>query len=178
LEIDLHSELRTGGERVWESVTTFLIRGRFGGEGAPVPMARAPEPVGTVLAKWTPPFGGSVRFGWLTGDDNGIHLFGSYARAMGFHGAFFHSQRVLGGALAQLPASAAGGWSPVRLDVWLKGPVYYGRELALTSHSANLETTFAVALCDRDQAASRPSIVGRLRPALAGETLDATPGAD
>jgi hypothetical protein len=73
-EVDLYSTVRSGAEVVWESLNTFYYRGRFGPPGEASPLARSPEGTGEEYARWRMPSGTGRRFGGLTGDYNGIHL--------------------------------------------------------------------------------------------------------
>jgi len=155
-EIDLHSTARVGGELVWESLNTFYYRGRQGTPDATSPLSAAPRVEGPIVARWVAPVTARWRFGRLTGDYNGIHLSRWYARLFGFRGAFQHPQRVLGQCLARLPRLDDA--TPVRLDAWLKGPVYYGSDLTLRVAETRDAVTFALQV-DGDE---RPAIVGRL----------------
>lgn len=155
-EIDLRTTVRVGGELVWESDNTIYYRGRFGAAGEASPMAAAPQIEGADLVRWTMPNEGGVRCGALTGDYNGIHLSDWYARRFGFRGAFQHPQRVLGECLARLKAPAFS--PPVRLDAWLKGPVYYGAAVELRCSAASDAVAFALHV----NGDARPAIVGRL----------------
>lgn len=151
VEIDLHGAARSNGRLVWESVNTFYYRGPVGSPEARSPMAESPHVAGPEVARWRSPSGGGVRFGALTGDYNGIHLSDRYARLFGFRRALLHPQRVIGQCLAHLePVELV---LPVRLDVWLKGPVFYASEVALRSSAHG----FALFV----QGDERPAIVGR-----------------
>jgi len=163
-EFDLHATVGDGAATAWESVNTFYVRGRFGAptaESVPeAPKLGAPEQkVGLPgTAKWRMPAGGGWHYGGLSGDYNGVHMFGWYARKLGFPRAFFHPQRVLGQCLARLPHDAN---PPLRLDAWIKGPVFYGAPVAMRSESSPDGTRFALHVGDD----ARPAIVGHLRPA-------------
>jgi hypothetical protein len=140
LEVDLQTSLGPSGASAWESVVTFYYRGRFGQPvehgtalGAPL---RAPG-IGEHFIKsdeWQIAGNDRWRFAALTGDYNGIHLWDWYARRFGFHAALAHSQRVIAQCLAHLPARDAG---EQRLDLWIKGPAYYGAKAVLRSVQAN-----------------------------------------
>lgn len=155
VEIDLHTTAQSSDSPVWESANTFYYRGRFGAAGEASPFAVAPRVESAERLRWTLPAGGGVRCGRLTGDYNGIHLFDGYARRFEFRGAFQHPQRVIGECLARLPQRAS---TPLRLDAWLKGPVYYGAEVALRVAVVCGGTTFALHVNDEE----RPAIVARL----------------
>ncbi len=154
-EIDLHTRVHAGGALAWESLVTFSVRGRFGEPGPAAPLARAPVDLGPAVAGWRMSDDDHWRFGGLTGDYNGIHVWDWYARRFGFPRALYHPPRVIGRCLAELGPAAA-GW-PQRLDVWLKGPVTHGADVRLHARTGGGATTFA--LFARDQ---RPAIVGRV----------------
>lgn len=156
-EIDLACTARRKAALVWESVISFYYRGRSGAAQAASPLATAPVVDGAPVAEWRSASGGRARFGKLTGDYNGIHLSDWYARLFGFRGAFHHPQRVLGQSLARLPGMQRR--LPIRLDAWLKGPVYYGAKLTLRAEAGG--SAFAL-FVEGDE---RPAILGRLAAA-------------
>ena len=158
-EFDLRTTVRVQGELAWESVVTFFSRGRFG-EPGPVPRhARSPVDTGTSVAEWTLRDADHWRFGRLTGDYNGIHLWDWYARRFGFRRALYHPPRVLGECLARLPrpATMTDCDGRQRLDAWLKGPVPHGATVRLHAATSGSAATFALFAGEE-----RPSIVGRL----------------
>lgn len=157
LEVDLRTTVASRNLTVWESLTTFYARGRFGPPGEASPLARPPATATDVVARWHMPTGARLRFGFLTGDYNGVHLWSAYARRFGFDGAFFHTQRVLGQCLAHLPAPDE--TLPQRLDAWLKGPVCYDSDVRLCASGRPGDETFALF----SRAENRPAIVGRIR---------------
>jgi hypothetical protein len=164
VELDLATTVHEGRDLVWESVNTFLYRGRrFGPAGPPSPGAAAPEVEGGEVARWRTPTGTGWRFGRLTGDFNGVHWSDAYARFRGFRRAFHQPYAVVGHCLARLPAVADGAQG---LDVWLKGPVYEGADVSLTAREAPGETAFFLFAGER-----RPAIVGRWRALPAGSRL-------
>lgn len=166
LEVDLRTKAWAGGDLpVWESVNTFYVRGRFGPPDAGSPPAAAPAVATGAVARWHMPSNDRLRFGFLTGDYNGVHLWGAYARRLGFRGAFFHTQRVLGHCLAHLPALDQE--QAVRLDAWLKGPVYYGSDVRLSASGGAGDRSFALFSGAED----RPAIVGSIRNGAAAAAL-------
>lgn len=160
-EVDLTLTARAAGELVWECITTFYYRGIRRGESGPSALPVAPVVESPVTDRWVAPVAERWRFGQLTGDYNGIHQWRWYARLFGFRNAFQHPQRALGQCLAHLPRRY--GDAPLRLDTWLKGPVFYGADLSLRVSEADDSATFALQV---DQEA-RPAIVGRLTSASA-----------
>jgi len=165
VEVDLHTTLRAGFDLVWESLVTFFFRGRFGEADAASALSRAPDAGPTVTARWVTPSGEGRRFASLTGDYNGIHYWSWYARRRGFPRPLHHPQLVAGQCMARLRAPP-----PVRaqrLDLWLKGPVFYGSSVALrtTDHSAGV--AFSLTMDAQD----RPALVGMWQQVPSGSTL-------
>lgn len=158
-EFDLRTTVHVADELVWESLVTFFARGRFGEPGPASPYARSPSDTGSLVAEWTMRDADHWRFGRLTGDYNGIHLWDWYAHRFGFRRALYHPQRVLGECLARLPypPAAAECDAPLRLDAWLKGPVPHGANVRM--HAATTDRASIFALFSGDE---RPSVVGRL----------------
>lgn len=157
-EIDLDCSVRRAGKLVWESVNAFYYRGHHGAQAEAGAPAAAPMLEGAPLTEWSAPAGARTRFARLTGDYNGIHLASRYARLFGFRGAFHHPQRMLGQALAHLPRE--GRPLPLRLETWLKGPVYYGAKVALRVSADHSEFALFV------EGDERPAILGRLGAGL------------
>ena len=174
LEFDLHTTLHVEGALAWESLVTFLARGRHGEPAAPSPLAVGPSlavalgAADTRAVAWHMPDDGHLRFGAFTGDYNGIHLSDRYARAFGFRRALYHPSRVLGQIMARLPEPTAvpASGDRRRLDVWLKAPVFRGAAVRLHTHATDGETTFALVA-----EGARPSVVGRLARVAAGAKL-------
>lgn len=159
VEVDLHTAVHWQGSLVWEGLTSFYWRGRFGAPEPAPSLARAPQPGSEEVARWRSLERGSWAFGRFSGDFNGIHFWNWYARLFGFRGAFHHPQVLLGQALAHLPPPdgrlpCGGAW---RLDAWLKGPLYYGAEVSLRASPDADGTVFALFA----QGEERPSILGR-----------------
>lgn len=156
-EIDVRCTARSGGELAWHSVNSFYYRGRHGAVGAQAAVPEAPRVEAGGALRWIAPEGGGLGFGRLTGDYNGIHLARRYARIFGFKGAFLHPQRVLGQCLAHLERPARD--APLRLEAWLKGPVYYGAALEMRRAPNGSGADFALHVAQDP----RPAIVGRFQ---------------
>lgn len=164
-EVDLHTTVRERDELMWESLNTFYYRGRFGEQGLASPLARAPQSADAVIARWRTLSGVGRRFGRMTGDYNGIHLWHWYARAFGFRQAFHHPQLVLGQCMARLPARDT--VIPQRLDAWLKGPVYCDIEVTLRAAIETKRAVFSLTADGED----RPAVVGLRSTCPAGSRL-------
>lgn len=167
VEIDLHSTLHDArGALAWESLTTFYWRGRgTPTPDAPSPRAASPVVEAEVVARWSSGQGAGWRFGALTGDYNGLHWNDAYARAFGFARAFHHPPRIAGQCLAHLPTPLEA--PSQRLDLWIKGPVFYRTDLALRAAPGEDAWRFAL-LAGSDP---RPALVGHWAAVAPGTRL-------
>jgi hypothetical protein len=165
IELDLRARLQRDRDPHWESVVTFYYRGRHGaaqdyGEalGASVASPQVDD-ASEQLANWRVDPVGKWAFGSLTGDFNPMHQWDWYARNLGFRAASAHSQRIAAGCLSRLPLANDG----VRqVDLWIKGPVYFGSQIVLRQleNGSGEGQDFAVWMTDDH----RPALVGRLYP--------------
>jgi len=161
IEVDLHTVLSQHADCIWESVVTFYYRGRFGPstahgnvEGAPSASVSVSDPVvETALGRLNGE--GRWRFGALTGDYNGIHQWDGYARRFGFAAAFSHPQRAAALCLLHLPPTVP---APQRLDLWIKGPAYYGSDLVLRHSPRACSSGCDFGLWTAEE--PRPSLIG------------------
>ena len=152
LEMDLQVSARNKGRTMFEGTKTFYARGRFGAAAAEAPAS--PVLDGPVTTRWRMPEHGRLRYSRLSGDFNPLHLNNAYARRQGFARAFAHPQRAIGQCLGHLGAL---GHAPLRLETWIKGPVFYGADVALRAEVEPDGGRFALHV-DGDE---RPAIVGR-----------------
>ncbi|MGW5562724.1 MaoC family dehydratase [Streptomyces tendae] len=129
-EATVVTEVRTGGDLVWESRSTYLARHRTtapppAADGAPAG-ERAPLPA---RAEWH--LAGDVgrRYGAASGDRNPIHLHPLTARLFGFPRAIAHGMWTVARCLAEHGTpDAAVVRAQFRAPVLLPGAVAYGAE--------------------------------------------------
>lgn len=115
--VDFVSTLTAGDEVVWESVSSYLVRGR-GTEDAPAGMSfDAPE--GRV--SWRLDEGLGRRYGRVSGDMNPIHLHPLSARALGFKRHIAHGMWTKARCLAAIENRLP---DAVRVEVAFKKPVF------------------------------------------------------
>lgn len=153
VEMDLQVQAQADGRTVFEAVNTFYARGDFGvAEARAVP---SPGVSAGPAAEWRMPGGAGWRYGRLSGDINPLHMSSAYARRAGFAGAFVHPQRAIGQCLGHLGAFRH---APMRLDTWIRGPVFYGARVSLRAESQPQQDLFALHV----EGDERPAIVGRL----------------
>ncbi|WP_322517676.1 acyl dehydratase [Rhodopseudomonas palustris] len=162
IELDIHAQLLQGDDCPWESITTFYYRGRFAPlfvHGAAEGAAFASPSVDATLppvAHWNVEGHRRLRWARLTGDANPLHLLDAYAQRTGFAAASAHPQRIAAQCLGHLAQPQK---PPQQLDLWLKGPVYYGRAVTLRQAAGDDGDAFALWV-DGDE---RPAMVGVMR---------------
>lgn len=152
VEMDLLVMAQTQGRKVFEAVNSFYSRGRFG--AAQNEALPSPKVAGGQAAAWKMPAHGRLGYSRLSGDFNPLHLHDGYARRQGFARAFAHPQRAIGHCLAHLGAVRH---AALTLEIWIKGPVFYGANVSLRAETQTDQGKFALHV-DGDE---RPAIVGR-----------------
>lgn len=164
LEFDVNTVIGAGGERVWEEISTYLTRGRFG-EAQALPDRAAIEPPEDARehAQWPVPQDMGRRYAKITGDYNPIHVSSILARLFGFKRAIIHGMWSLARSLAELAPEPGG--QACQVDAAFKGPVFIGNTVALKA--APDGAAFEL----YDQGNPRPSIVGAIRRPAAGAAL-------
>lgn len=157
LEVDLLSRVLRSGRLCWESETTYYYRGRFAGATSDTSRVASPDLCNAAeVDRFRMPRGGGWRCAGMTGDYNGLHLWNPYARLFGFPAAFPHPQRVAAMCLSRLGAPTSDAQT---LELWIKGPLFYGAEVVLSSAPLQDGLAFALALAGERRAA----LVGRWR---------------
>lgn len=158
LEFDFTSLFTVGIERVWESISTYYVRGKFGQVGEESPLTQLDKlEDATEIAKWHVASNLGKRYAKITGDYNPIHISGVLAKLFGFKKDLIHGFCALATAIGKLPTFSSN--SPIRLDVAFKGPVYLDESVVLQNKEVNQSHRFDVYCGDND----RPSISGLLK---------------
>ena len=118
------TRFESGGEILWENINTYFFPGSYGKPVAALPHASF-EPVAedAFVITWLTPAKGGFRFALISGDYNGISYVVRYARIFGFKCAFAHGQSSVIQCVQPLPEISQE--KPIRIDVALKGPIYY-----------------------------------------------------
>jgi hypothetical protein len=158
LELDIISKVGRGNERAWDCITTYFVRGNFG-SGGKLYMPPRPDPItdAHIVHTWYLPAKKRFRFARISGDTNGIHYWRLYARLFGFERDFAQPIRVIAKSVSSLPDIKVKG--TLRLDFFLKGPVYYENTLVLKNQKIKNGNRFNLYLKDTD----KPCIEGKLR---------------
>ncbi|GAA3496042.1 MaoC/PaaZ C-terminal domain-containing protein [Streptomyces prasinosporus] len=122
------TEMRTGGDVVWESRSTYLARHRTPGPpaGHHREEERAPHEPLPAVEEWRPAADLGRRYGAVSGDRNPIHLHPLTARLFGFPRAIAHGMWTVARCLAAHGTpDAAVVRADFRAPVLLPGTVTY-----------------------------------------------------
>ena len=104
LEFDLVTRMESDGKRVWESISTYLVRGKFGEEEPKAEMAHLPPlELPEHEVSWRVPRNMGWRYARVSKDFNPIHLSQIMARLFGFPRALVHGFWTAGRCLPELP---------------------------------------------------------------------------
>jgi len=171
----LVSEASTGGERVWEGVSTMLRRGGGANTGPStepkrVPEAYQPKRVSVrgsgseqgerelmPSAEWR--LGGDLgrRYAAVSDDRNPIHMHSLTAKALGFPRAIAHGMWTKARCLAALESRLPDAF---RVDVRFRKPILLPGRVAFASRDRDEEIEFAV----REAKRQTPHLDGYLQP--------------
>jgi hypothetical protein len=154
-EFDMVTEVSTGDEAVWRSVSTYLRRsGGGGGSSEKKSKSEPPRPE----AIWK--LGGDTgrRYAGVSGDRNPIHMHALTARLFGFpkpiaHGMWLKA-RCLAALEGELPAASA-------IDVSFKLPLLLPAKVGFSSRPDGAGRKFAV----HDASSGKPHLEGAVQPA-------------
>ncbi|MBI2424889.1 MAG: hypothetical protein HYV27_18815 [Candidatus Hydrogenedentes bacterium] len=174
LELDVTTVLSVEGARIWESISTYLARGKKFGEpvDAPPRAAMAPldipeEPLASpwMERSWPVPFGEGRRYAKVCGDYNPIHIGNLPAKLFGFPRAIIHGMWSSARCLSELPALPED--APQHCGLIYKGPVFIGDTSTVKAWVEGDARRFEL-YCTGNP---RPCMQGELRVAHAGERL-------
>ncbi len=157
LEVNMVSEITADGEKVWDIIATYFAPGNFS-EGEATYIAPRLEPVhdASITHEWYLAAKNRFRFARVSGDTNGLHYWTTYARMLGFKRDFAQPIRVVAHIVSLLPVSETG--TPLTLDFFLKGPVYYENTLILRNLNREHRNRFDLYCKGND----KPCISGQL----------------
>jgi acyl dehydratase len=130
-EASVITEVRDGGDVVWESRSTYLARHRSRYDGEPARVERGPLPA---VAEWR--LGADVgrRYGAASGDRNPIHLHPLTARLFGFPRAIAHGMWTVARCLA-----AHGVPERTRVRARFRAPVLLPGRVTYAAQSGRFE---------------------------------------
>jgi acyl dehydratase len=156
----LVTEVWSGKQKAWESVSTMLRRG--GGEkersvGKPRSDSEADESGLTPSAEWR--LGGDLgrRYAAVSGDRNPIHMHALTAKPLGFPSAIAHGMWTKARCLAALESRLPDAFA---VDVSFRKPIRLPGKVEFLSDASSEEIEFAV----RDAKRRIPHLDGHLKP--------------
>jgi len=153
----LLTEVSVGDEKVWESVSTMLRRGR-GDETAKADEGFAPLPADTPAgAEWKLGADLGRRYAGVSGDRNPIHMHSLTAKPLGFAGAIAHGMWTKARCLAALDSRLPDAFA---VDVRFRKPILLPARVEFASATEGDEIAFAV----RDAKKQTPHLDGRVTP--------------
>jgi acyl dehydratase len=167
LEFDISTLILIGEARVWESISTYMVRGKKWGEpGEAAPLAAMPaldNPAPEAEAHWHVPANMGKRYAKITGDYNPIHVSKVLAKLFGFKRDIIHGFQVAARCLTNLPDLPQAG--KVRCDLIFKGPVFLDSDVTMKAECSETRRRFDLYCAKND----RPSVIGEIRAAAADE---------
>jgi len=165
IEMDVSTVLTDkSGQRAWESISTYLVRGKFGEPSeAPARAQVAEVTPDQEVAQWFVPAGTGRRYAKVCGDWNPIHISPITAKLFGFKRDITHGMWAAAVSLAHLPE--AGGTE--QCDLLFKGPTFMKSKVRLLQTAVDGGARFDL-FCGSNP---KPSISGWRRPVPAGTVL-------
>jgi acyl dehydratase len=156
--VDFLATATIGEETAWESVSTYLRRGRDDTDAQP-PTAPA-TPAHVVPGRVTWRLDGAVgrRYAAVSGDHNPIHLYPLTARALGFKRQIAHGMWTLARCIAALENRLP---DAVTVEAAFKAPVFLPGTVAFGQEPVADGIAFALS----SPRSGAPHVVGRTRPA-------------
>ncbi len=152
----LVTEVSSEGETAWESVSTFLRRGKGGNETvAPTPFPTVPEET-PASAEWRLDGGLGRRYASVSGDRNPIHMHSLTAKPLGFPAAIAHGMWTKARCLAALESRLPDAFA---VDVRFRKPVLLPAKVEFASADLDDEIVFTV----RDAKRNTPHLDGRIK---------------
>jgi hypothetical protein len=157
ITLECYLEVRSGNERVWEGVATFLSRRRTTGSGKKKKQAppQSPLPVKEIfnLAGDT-----GRAYARASNDYNPHHLYGFSARLLGFRSPIAHGMFTLARSLAAIQRKITFKF-PMGVEAGFKLPVYLPARVALGYETFGNTVSFEL----RDANSGLPHVAGRIK---------------
>jgi len=155
--VDFLSEVRAGDELVWESISTYLRRGRSTAtEAGAAPRSLMFDTIPAGTTEWRLPGDLGRRYGAVSGDRNPIHLYPMTAKALGFPRQIAHGMWSLARCVAAIENRLP---DTVTVEVAFKKPILLPGTVAFGHEASASGQAFALT-SPKDGA---PHLVGRTR---------------
>jgi hypothetical protein len=141
LEFDFTTLVKSHNEIVWEGLTTYFVRGRFGAEDSGSPLADLEKITDAKpVAEWYVAENLAKRYAVITQDYNPIHISKWLAKLFGFQRDLAHGFCILATSMEKAGIKTpADNSAAQRLDVLFKGPMYLGNIARLKKAGERLD---------------------------------------
>ena len=161
IELDLTTELETGGRVVWQARTTMLRRVAKAREGERKPRGSEPDAFAASRpASWQVPGDTGRRYAAVSGDYNPIHVHALSARPFGFPRAIAHGMWTLARCVAELGETAQA--QALTLDCEFRRPLLLPSQVTFQTLRRGDGVEFRVTSRE-----GKPHLLGALEPAAA-----------
>lgn len=158
LEIDYTIQVKTEGELVWESITTYLKKGKFGKDfqissnsDIIIPMSENVEKIDLYI-----PENIGKKYARICSDYNPIHISKTVAKLSGFKRDIAHAMWATANAMSKLHIDISS--HPIRVDLVFKGPLFLDSHSHILTAQSSEVTRFDYYCGDNP----RPSINGQI----------------
>ncbi len=157
MEFFMDSVMYSKEKKVWENRSTIFIPGKIKhNEKIHEPFKLEQPEESSIVNQWFLPAKNGFRFARIMGDSNGIHYSKRYAKKLGFKRDFAQPLLVASKCIEKIPELP--GKTPLKLDLFFKGQVYYNSEITLKNESGDNSRRFDL-YCEGND---RPCICGKL----------------
>ena len=163
-QFDMVASVSADGEIVWESVSTYLSRGKSdsdskpAADGAAAAVAEIDLADLPLTAEWSIPSDMGRRYAEVSGDRNPIHLYALTAKAFGFPTAIAHGMWTAAKAIASLEGKLPKAFT---YDVAFRQPVRLPSQVELVSTQRDEQWLLGI----RGKRDGRPHLVASVRAA-------------
>jgi hypothetical protein len=155
-DIDVKTEVHITGQKVWESISTNLVRQKT--DIAPIPKSNQPNILPTYPYKefWHLSSDLGRRYALVSGDSNPIHLFSLSAKLFGFKGHIAHGMwskaRIVAALYKKLDTDAC------KVIVDFKLPIFLPTSIQLNHDEQGKTINFDL----RDNSGIKPHLKGSI----------------
>jgi len=160
VEFDLHTQVSSNGEVVWEGITTVLSRQKGKGQGNKKKEKKTPLPGGDPdcqrSALWKVPADMGRIYASVSGDYNPIHLYKWTAKLLGFPRAIIHGMWSFARCVAEVTGDLPE--RPLTYEVEFKLPILLPSTVLFSSQDEEDKLSFAIHSKD----GSKPHLKGRI----------------
>ena len=158
VEFDFVTDVTVQGELVWQEISIYFVRGKFGGKETPS-LAKSFELVSlndaSIIHEWHIPTSRGKAYAKICGDYNPIHMSPLAAKMFGFKRDIAHGFGVMAQAIDYSNALENITDGPaIQVDVVFKGPVFLGSDVTIRRNFAQDPDRYDVYCGDN----SRPNI--------------------